>query len=253
MTLELWSDPENDGELSCCSAQAVRGARALAHELGMAHLSIDLRAEFRAGWSTAGWPTTRGPHAQPLRALQRQRAPRRDARAGRAPRGAGARDRPLRARRRGPGRCCGPPATRAKDQSYVLRALAPRARWRGCASLSGELHKTEVRAIAERAGLPVARRRDSQDLCFLAGTAPGALPAIATAASGGGPGRSSTSRAALGEHAGRHTLHRRPAPRPRHLRLPEPLYVLDDGHGHQHRHRRSAGGAAARARCRCAS
>ena len=49
MTLELWSDPENDGELSCCSAQAVRGARALAHELGMPHLSIDLRAEFRAG------------------------------------------------------------------------------------------------------------------------------------------------------------------------------------------------------------
>ncbi len=49
VTLELWSDPENDGELSCCSAQAVRGARGLAHRLGMAHLSIDLRAEFRAG------------------------------------------------------------------------------------------------------------------------------------------------------------------------------------------------------------
>ena len=49
MTLELWSDAENDGELSCCSAQAVRGARELAHELGMPHLSIDLRAEFRAG------------------------------------------------------------------------------------------------------------------------------------------------------------------------------------------------------------
>ena len=24
VTLELWSDPENDGDLSCCSAQAVR-------------------------------------------------------------------------------------------------------------------------------------------------------------------------------------------------------------------------------------
>ena len=40
---------ENDGEASCCSAQAVRGAREVAHGLGMAHLSIDLRAEFRAG------------------------------------------------------------------------------------------------------------------------------------------------------------------------------------------------------------
>ncbi len=54
VTLELWSDAENDGELSCCSAQAVRGARELAHELGMAHLSIDLRAEFRAG-VVDGW------------------------------------------------------------------------------------------------------------------------------------------------------------------------------------------------------
>ncbi len=49
ITLELWSDPENDGEASCCSAQAVRGAREVAHGLGMPHLSIDLRAEFRAG------------------------------------------------------------------------------------------------------------------------------------------------------------------------------------------------------------
>jgi tRNA-specific 2-thiouridylase len=54
VTLELWSDAANDGELSCCSAQAVRGARELAHELGMAHLSIDLRAEFRAG-VVDGW------------------------------------------------------------------------------------------------------------------------------------------------------------------------------------------------------
>ena len=43
------SAPENDGESSCCSAEAVRGARELAHRLGMAHLSIDLREEFRAG------------------------------------------------------------------------------------------------------------------------------------------------------------------------------------------------------------
>jgi NifU-like protein involved in Fe-S cluster formation len=48
VTLELWSDPQSDGESSCCSAQAVRGARALAHSLGMSHFSLDLRAEFRA-------------------------------------------------------------------------------------------------------------------------------------------------------------------------------------------------------------
>src|SRR3984957_13519941 len=54
VTLELWSDPENDGERSCCSAQAVRSARSLAHSMGMAHFSIDLREEFRAG-VVDGW------------------------------------------------------------------------------------------------------------------------------------------------------------------------------------------------------
>src|SRR5213076_1251497 len=54
VTLELWSDPLSDGDLSCCSAQAVRGARQLAHDLGLPHLSIDLRAEFRAG-VVDGW------------------------------------------------------------------------------------------------------------------------------------------------------------------------------------------------------
>ena len=49
VTLELWSDPANDGERSCCSPQAVRGARELAHGMGLPHLSLDLRAEFRAG------------------------------------------------------------------------------------------------------------------------------------------------------------------------------------------------------------
>src|SRR3954449_6015899 len=49
VTLELWRDPENDGERSCCSADAVRHARALAHCMGLAHFTLDLRDEFRAG------------------------------------------------------------------------------------------------------------------------------------------------------------------------------------------------------------
>ncbi|MEA2224090.1 MAG: tRNA-uridine 2-sulfurtransferase, partial [Solirubrobacteraceae bacterium] len=49
VTLELWADVDNDGERSCCSAAAVRGARRLAHGLGMAHFTLDLRDEFRAG------------------------------------------------------------------------------------------------------------------------------------------------------------------------------------------------------------
>ena len=49
VTLELWADEANDAEASCCSAHAVRVARALAHGMGMPHFTLDLRSEFRAG------------------------------------------------------------------------------------------------------------------------------------------------------------------------------------------------------------
>ena len=47
VTLELWADPANDGERSCCSPQAVTGARALAHRMGLPHVTLDLREPFR--------------------------------------------------------------------------------------------------------------------------------------------------------------------------------------------------------------
>src|SRR5690349_3652823 len=47
VTLELWSDPSGDGTKSCCSPQAVTGARALAHRMGIPHITLDLRDEFR--------------------------------------------------------------------------------------------------------------------------------------------------------------------------------------------------------------
>ena len=49
VTLELWRDAENDAEGSCCSASAVRSARALAHRMGIPHFTVDLRDAFRAG------------------------------------------------------------------------------------------------------------------------------------------------------------------------------------------------------------
>jgi tRNA-specific 2-thiouridylase len=58
---------------------------------------------------------------------------------------------------------------RAKDQTYMLAALAPESLARLRLPL-GELVKPEVRQIAATAGLPVASKSDSQDLCFLAGT-----------------------------------------------------------------------------------
>src|SRR5205085_1191622 len=49
VTLELWADPQNDAERSCCSASAVAQARSLAHAMGLAHFTLDLRSEFRTG------------------------------------------------------------------------------------------------------------------------------------------------------------------------------------------------------------
>ena len=57
----------------------------------------------------------------------------------------------------------------AKDQAYMLSGLSPAALARMRFPL-GELDKPAVRALARDAGLAVADRRESQDLCFLAGT-----------------------------------------------------------------------------------
>ncbi len=173
VTLELWSDPDNDGELSCCSAQAVRRARELAHGLGLAHLSIDLREEFRAG-VVDRWIADHAAGQTPNPCIRCNGSVRLDAMLELGRR--------LGSERLATGhyaRVCDGPLLRmaadvAKDQSYVLSALSPGSLSRLRFPL-GELPKARVRELARQAGLAVARRRDSQDLCFLAGTRQGAF------------------------------------------------------------------------------
>ncbi|HEV3284706.1 MAG TPA: tRNA 2-thiouridine(34) synthase MnmA [Solirubrobacteraceae bacterium] len=173
VTLELWSDAANDGEVSCCSAEAVRGARQLAHELGMPHLSIDLRAEFRAG-VVEHWLSDHAAGLTPNPCVRCNGNVRLDAmlelgsRLGSATLATG------HYARVEEGALLRMAADERKDQSYVLSALAPGSLRRLQFPL-GELCKADVRAIAERAGLAVAAKRDSQDLCFLAGTGHGAF------------------------------------------------------------------------------
>jgi len=57
---------------------------------------------------------------------------------------------------------------RSKDQSYVLHVLG-QDKLKHALFPVGDHPKTEIRAIAEKHGLPTASRKDSQDLCFLAG------------------------------------------------------------------------------------
>jgi tRNA-uridine 2-sulfurtransferase len=181
VTLELWADTENDGEASCCSAQAVRGARELAHGLGMPHLSIDLRAEFRAG-VVEGWLADHGAGLTPNPCVRCNGNVRLDAmlelgeRLGsqtlatghyaRVDAGTGAGDGPPQDQG---GHLLRMAADVAKDQSYVLSGLAPDSLARLRFPLGG-MRKEQVRELAAEAGMSVARKPDSQDLCFLAGT-----------------------------------------------------------------------------------
>jgi tRNA-specific 2-thiouridylase len=168
VTLELWSDPENDGDLSCCSAQAVRGARALAHGLGMAHLSIDLRAEFRAG-VVERWLSDHAAGLTPNPCVRCNGNVRLDAMLELAGRLGSPTLATGHYARVSDGPLLRTAADEHKDQSYVLAALAPTSLARLRFPLGG-MRKPQVRALAAKAGLAVARRRDSQDLCFLAGT-----------------------------------------------------------------------------------
>lgn len=56
----------------------------------------------------------------------------------------------------------------AKDQSYFLWGI-PRPNLPHVLFPLGGLIKTETRALAREMGLPVAEKRDSQDICFVAG------------------------------------------------------------------------------------
>jgi len=55
-----------------------------------------------------------------------------------------------------------------KDQSYVLHVLN-QEKLKHALFPVGDYPKPEIRQIAEKYGLPTASRKDSQDLCFLAG------------------------------------------------------------------------------------
>ena len=170
VTLELWADPQTDGGASCCSPQALVGARALAHEMGIPHLTLDLRERFRAEVVDdflAGHLAGRTPNPcvrcngivrfDAMLALSDALGAARLA-TGHYARVYHDEEGPLIRQAADPG----------KDQSYMLARLEPELLDRLSFPL-GELRKTAVRALARDAGLPVADKRESQDLCFLAG------------------------------------------------------------------------------------
>lgn len=170
VTLELWSDPSGDGTKSCCSPQAVTGARALAHRMGIPHVTLDLREEFRrevVDDFVAEYEAGRTPNpcvrcnglvrfGEMLELADKLDADR--LATGHYAQIAHDEQGPLLQNGTDPN----------KDQAYMLARLQPDQLRRLWFPL-GESLKPHVRELARAAELPVADKAESQDLCFLAG------------------------------------------------------------------------------------
>jgi tRNA-specific 2-thiouridylase len=170
VTLKLWADPETDGAKACCSPEAVLGARALAHALGMPHLTLDLEEQFRrrvvaefiSGYAAGSTPNPciacNGEVRIAAMIDLAERVGATHLVTGHYARIIEDGDGPLLAAA----------SDENKDQSYMLAALPPGLLGRVRFPLT-ELTKPEVREIAARHNLAVARKPESQDLCFLSG------------------------------------------------------------------------------------
>jgi tRNA-specific 2-thiouridylase len=170
VTLKLWADPETDGAKACCSPEAVLGARAVAHSIDVPHLTLDLEEEFRrrvVGTFLSGYASGATPNPCIVCNGEVRIAAMVDLaeRLGATHLVTGHYARIV---DDGSGPLLASAADTAKDQSYMLAALPPALLDRVRFPLT-ELSKPEVREIAGRHGLSVARKPESQDLCFLAG------------------------------------------------------------------------------------
>ena len=170
VTLRLWQDPAGpSAERVCCSPDAVSAARATCHALGLPHVTLDLREEFRET-VVAHFVSSYEAGDTPNPCTRCNGAFRFDAlvafatRAGR--------------RSYAPGTTPASSTIAAvvsslalpdanKDQSYMLASSIPRS---GTASPFplGWQTKEETRA-EERARLAAARRPESKEACCLAG------------------------------------------------------------------------------------
>src|SRR5712691_11324818 len=171
VTLRLWLDPDGpDAERACCSPEAVIAARETCHALGLPHVTLDLREEFRRAvvgpfvraYARGATPNPCTRCNGSFRFAELLSFARR---AGAARLATGHYARIVRHR----GRLLLARANdEAKDQSYMLARLDPGFLDRIWFPL-GEGSKAQTRAEAARAGLAVASRAESQEACFLAG------------------------------------------------------------------------------------
>ena len=171
VTLRLWLDPAGpDSERACCSPAAVIAARETCHALGLPHVTLDLREEFRRAvvdpfvdaYARGETPNPCGRCNGEFRFAELLDFAER---AGAVKLWTGHYARIV---ERGGRRLLARAADPDKDQSYMLASLDPALLDRVEFPL-GEQTKAETRREAGAAGLEVAERRESQEACFLAG------------------------------------------------------------------------------------
>ncbi|HEX6035595.1 MAG TPA: tRNA 2-thiouridine(34) synthase MnmA [Anaerolineales bacterium] len=170
MMLRLWSEPGKEDSNRCCTPDSMAQARRVAAKLGIPFYVIDAKDVFRetvVQYFLDGY--ARGETPNPCLICNRQirwtfllehaLALGADYMAT---------GHYVRSQKADGGYQLMRAIDRSKDQSYVLHVLNQEKLARALFPI-GDYPKTEIRAIAEKFGLPTASRKDSQDLCFLAG------------------------------------------------------------------------------------
>ena len=155
VTLKLWADRHNDGTRSCCSPEAVVGARVLAHGMGIPHLTLDLEEAFRSqvvGEFVRGYGEGRTPNPCVICNGDLRIAAMVDL-ADRLGASALATGHYARVVDDGEGPLLAAANDAAKDQTYMLSALPPATIGRLRFPLA-DLTKPRVRELAAVAGLP---------------------------------------------------------------------------------------------------
>jgi tRNA-specific 2-thiouridylase len=171
VTLRLWIDPRApDAERACCSPAAVVAARETCHGLGIPHVTIDAREAFRRSIvepfiQDYARGETPNPCTRCNGSFRFGRLLSFAKRAGAARLATGHYARIVEHRGK---LLLASAADKEKDQSYMLARVDPGVLNRLWFPL-GDQTKEETRGEAERAGLHVARRPESQEACFLGG------------------------------------------------------------------------------------
>jgi tRNA-specific 2-thiouridylase len=205
VTLRLWVDPEAPhAERACCSPEAVRAARGTCHALGVPHLAVDLRDEFRRD-VVDDFVSAHAAGRTPNPCVRCNGAFRFSAIAAVADRvGAGriVTGHYARVERRAGTALVARGADPEKDQSYML-ASVPAEILHRCWFPLGAQTKAETRAQARAAGLAAATARESQEVCFVGG---GDHRSLVERLGGAGPAGDIVDSAGrvLGRHGGVH-------------------------------------------------